>query len=104
MSKKRRKQSFGGKPSVKEVKQKKSLRLEIVEKMSTLATAGFGLVAALAWNEAIQDLFKIAFPDKDSLTAKFVYAMFITVLIVLITWWFGRATKKLKDAISGEKQ
>lgn len=32
----------------------KGLRLEIVRQMLTLATSAFGLVAALAWNTAIQ--------------------------------------------------
>ena len=32
----------------------KKFRQELVKQMVTLATAGFGLVAALAWNDAIQ--------------------------------------------------
>ena len=34
----------------------KSLRLAILEQMAVLAAGGFGLVAALAWNDAIQAL------------------------------------------------
>lgn len=37
---------------------KVKLRMELVEKMSVLITAAFGLVAALARNVAIQNLFK----------------------------------------------
>jgi len=31
---------------------------EVIDKISQLMAAAFGLVAALAWNEPIQDLFK----------------------------------------------
>ncbi|KKS74593.1 MAG: Pyruvate flavodoxin/ferredoxin oxidoreductase domain protein, partial [Parcubacteria group bacterium GW2011_GWA2_42_80] len=51
----------------------KSLRLEILENVSKLATAGLGLVAALAWNDAIQTLFKMIFGEQSAVWAKFVY-------------------------------
>lgn len=48
--------------------------------------AGFGLVAGLAWNDAIQALFKELFPlDKNSLIAKFLYAFIITVVVVIVS-------------------
>lgn len=76
--------------------EQQSLRVEMLEKMHTLATAGFGLVAALAWNSAIQDLFNLFFPNQESLIAKFLYAIVITVLIVLVTSRLGKATATLK--------
>jgi len=80
---------------------KKNLKLEILEKMSTLATAGFGLVAALAWNSAIQAFFKQInlFGEKDSITAKFIYAVVITFIIVLITFLIGRSINKIKEEL-----
>ncbi|MFH0898761.1 MAG: DUF5654 family protein, partial [bacterium] len=68
----------------KEEDEKIKLKIEIIEKVSTLATAGFGLVAALAWNSAIQDLFSIFFPEQESLIAKFSYALIITIFVVLV--------------------
>lgn len=48
--------------------------------------AGFGLVAALAWNDAIQTLVKYAFPfESGTLVAKFVYALIITLVVVIIS-------------------
>lgn len=44
-----------------------------VEKISILITAAFGLVAALAWNEAIQELFKQLFTPENERMAKFIY-------------------------------
>lgn len=48
---------------------KVKVRIELVEKMSALITAAFGLVAALAWNSAIQNVFKQVFGDSESLLA-----------------------------------
>lgn len=77
----------------------KKLRLEILEKMSSLVIAGFGLVAALAWNEAIQDLFKRIeiFGVKGSLLAKFFYAILITVVVVVVTYYLSKSVEKLKN-------
>jgi len=78
----------------------KSLRLEILEKIFQLATAGFGLVAALAWNDAIQEMFKEIFGTQSTILAKFIYALLITVLVVLITYKMGNVVNRLKEQIS----
>ncbi|MBI2050211.1 MAG: hypothetical protein HYT31_00215 [Parcubacteria group bacterium] len=77
---------------------KKRLKLEILEHMATLATAGFGLVAALAWNSAIQDLFEKAnvFGEPDGIAVKFIYAALVTAIVVLVTMGIGRSISKLK--------
>lgn len=85
--------------------EKKSLRLEILEKVSTLVTAGFGLVAALAWNDAIKAMFDSLFPAPGgNLLAKFGYALVITILIVLVTIQLGRAVNLAKKQLKKEKQ
>ncbi|MEK7188892.1 MAG: DUF5654 family protein [Patescibacteria group bacterium] len=78
---------------------KKRLRLEILEQMATLATAGFGLVAALAWNSAIQDLFaKVnVLGSQDSVAVKFIYAGAVTAIVVLVTVAISRSISKLKE-------
>ncbi len=40
---------------------------EVLDKMVQLVTAAFGLVAALAWNEAIQGLFTLIFGEAGDL-------------------------------------
>jgi len=75
----------------------KELKKEILEKLTTLATAGFGLVAALAWNDAIQTFFKQIFGDQSGLWAKFVYAVIITILVVIVTTQLGRIASKLNN-------
>jgi len=88
------------------MKNNNNLRLEILEKLSTLATAGFGLVAALAWNSAIQDLVKKVdiFGKPDSLLAKFMYAVIITVFVVMVTFTIGRSVNKIKDKLGLNKE
>jgi len=78
---------------------KKSLKLEILEKIASLMTAGFGLVAALAWNEAIREFFATIFPKPNLLLGKFIYALLITVLVVIITVKLGKIIGKIKERI-----
>jgi hypothetical protein len=70
------------------------LRLEILDKMTQLSTSAFGLVASLAWNDAIQGFFKRFYSDQQGLVAKFIYATLITVLIVFITIQLGRLSNR----------
>ncbi len=61
-----------------------------------LITSAFGLVAALAWNTAIQELFKRYFGDASSLTAELSYAVVVTIIAVVATLWIGRISERLK--------
>lgn len=73
------------------------MKQEVVQKFSDLITAGFGLVAALAWNEAIQSLFKEDGP-LSFLAARgtWGYAVFVTILAVILTLRIGRLAQKAK--------
>lgn len=74
----------------KETKKEKDIKIEFIGKITTLLTAGFGLVAALAWNDAIQELFKLIPFKNTEVGAKFIYAIFITLIIVLIVFYANR--------------
>lgn len=74
-----------------------SLRIEIIDKISTLAAAGFGFVAALAWNDAIQSLFQRFFSSGSGIAAKFIYALVATAAVVVVTTRLGRLSEKLKN-------
>jgi Family of unknown function (DUF5654) len=55
---------------------------EILDKSSQLVTTALGLVAALAWNEAIQQLFTQLLGDAGgALAAKFFYAVLVTLVV-----------------------
>jgi hypothetical protein len=52
--------------------------------MIGLATAAFGMVAALAWNAAITELFKAVFGQAGGIVGLFVYAIVVTAIAVLV--------------------
>ncbi|MFA6429217.1 MAG: DUF5654 family protein [Patescibacteria group bacterium] len=76
-----------------------NIKLQTLEKMLELMTAAFSLVAALAWNDAIQSLFKRIFGDASSIYAKFAYAVLITVIIVILSHRVAKVTRALKKKL-----
>lgn len=91
---------------MKETKEKdSSLALEVLDKINSLAAAGFGVVAALAWNDAIKGFFNLYFPTpQGNVWAQLLYAIVLTAIIVLITVYLARSTKKIKDLVVKEKK
>lgn len=75
-----------------------ALSVEVIEKLAALITAAFGLVAAIAWNTAIQEIFVYFFGEQSSIPAMLGYAVFVTILAVLFTIWIGIAANKAKAA------
>ncbi len=73
------------------------LSVEILDKLTALMITGFGLVAALAWNDTIKLLFKEVFGPQETLWAMFAYAIFVTILIVLITIYLSRLLRIAKE-------
>lgn len=63
----------------------KSLTSEIAARVLELATSALGLVAALAWNDAVQAVFKEYFPTTSGIAAKFIYAVVVSALIIAVT-------------------
>lgn len=89
----------------KTIAEKKSLKLEILEKMAQLVTTGFGIVAALAWNDLIKKFFERLFPrPEDNLLAMFGYAVVITALIVVVTYLLGKWVEGAKNQLSEAKK
>ncbi|MDP3996313.1 MAG: DUF5654 family protein [bacterium] len=70
---------------------KSGITFEIREKTLGYVTAGLGLVAGLAWNDAIKSFIEFIFPKKgNSVSAKFVYALLITLAVVTLTAYLVR--------------
>jgi Family of unknown function (DUF5654) len=71
----------------------------VIVQVITLMSTSFGLVAALAWNEAIKeyvDVFiKPYFAKGSGVISLFVYALVITVIAVLITIQSTRVLERL---------
>jgi hypothetical protein len=73
------------------------LSAEVLDKFSELITTALGLVAAQAWNEAIQQLFTQLLGEAGgALAAKFFYAFIVTLIVIFATISVGRATERAK--------
>lgn len=66
-----------------------------LQTMITLASASLGLVAALAWNEAIRTTIKTYFGTEESLAGLYTYAILATVIAVLVVMLLGRAAARV---------
>jgi len=75
------------------------LKIEILDKLSTLITAAFGFVAAFAWNEAFKVVFLGGVKAENHPIVLVVYAMFVSVLAVLLIIMIARATRKAKSKL-----
>ena len=66
------------------------LHKEILKQMLTLATSAFGLVAALAWNQLIQEVVnsyvKPLLGGASGIVSLLIYAVVVTVLAVVIIY------------------
>jgi uncharacterized membrane protein (DUF106 family) len=87
------------KKKIAEEKKEVRFRRKLLEEMLRLSTSGFGLVAALSWNELIKTAiaqYVEPFVGKDSgIISLLIYAVIVTVLAVTVTYSLTR----LKDRI-----
>ncbi|MDA1038256.1 MAG: DUF5654 family protein [bacterium] len=75
--------------------QNETVKNEVQEKIVTYMGAAFGFVAGLAWNDAVKALIDTLFPlSKDGLIAKFIYAILVTVVVVVVTIYLQRILRK----------
>ena len=71
------------------------LRKEVREKTFSYILAAMGLVAGLAWNEAIKSLIEYFYPASQSgILAKFLYAVLITLVVVIISTYLVKLSAK----------
>ena len=73
---------------------KKTTRM-ILQSMIRLSSAALGLVAALAWNDAINDTIKLLLGGSESLASKYTYAVFATVIAVAVVLVLTRIAAKV---------
>ena len=80
------------------VKRTSRFSAEVVATMISLASAAFGVVAALAWNTAITQAFAEAFGKNVAgrLSALFVYAVVVTLIGVIVIVLLGRLAARIR--------
>lgn len=80
-------------PTQKEI----ALRQKLIDEMLRLSTSGFGLVAALAWNDLIrktvEQYIEPVVGKGSSLISMFIYALIVTVLAVSVTYYLTKLKK-----------
>jgi hypothetical protein len=76
----------------------------VLQSMISLSSAALGLVAALAWNDAIKETIKIILGGDDTLASKYTYAIFATIIAVIVVIVLARVAAKVggEAAISRE--
>ena len=75
-----------------------SNRTVYLQTMISLASAAFGVVAALAWNGAITALVKQIFGTGGQIVSLFLYAILITIIAVLVMVNLGQLAARTAEA------
>ncbi len=72
---------------------------EIAIQTLTLVSSALGLIAALAWNQAITEYVNVYikpyFAKGSAVISLFIYAIFITVITVIVAMQMARIKEKL---------
>ncbi len=78
----------------------KKYQAEVIKQMLKLSTSGFGLVAALAWNELIKafinDYIKTKIGVGSGILSLVIYAVLVTTLAVVVTLQLARLAKRVE--------
>ena len=75
-----------------------------VQTMITLASASLGLVAALAWNEAIKATIIQMVGKEDSLTGLYTYAILATLIAVTVLIILGWIASRIGGSAAIERE
>ena len=75
-----------------------SNRSAYLQTMISLASAAFGVVAALAWNSAITALVRQLFGTGAQIVSLFIYAIIITIIAVIVMVNLGKLAERSGEA------
>lgn len=82
--------------------QKRKLHVAVVKRMVNLITAAFGLVAALAWNNVIQEFVntyvKRYLEFGSGVISLLIYAFLITILAVVVTYQLTKIVERIEQS------
>lgn len=83
----------------------RAVKREVQRQVLGYMLAALGLVAGLAWNEAIKESIEYLFPlGKNTLLAKFSYAGLITLVAVIISIYLTRLLGEKEKREQEEKK
>jgi len=88
-------------PKINPPKSSKEIPQAVIKQMTTLATSGFGLVAALAWNNVIKETVDIYIKpligEKSGLFSLIIYAILVTALALIVTLQLSKLEQKISN-------
>lgn len=82
--------------SLADEEKEEPMKVIVLDKIAALVTAAFGLVAALAWNDAIKAIFREIFGEADSIGPMLIYAIIVTIAAVILTIIVARSVVNAK--------
>ncbi len=71
------------------------MKSEFVHQTTTFIIGAFSLVAALAWNSTIESIFKQFFNTPDKISAKLIYSVIVTLIVIIAIIWLQKADQRL---------
>ena len=76
----------------------------IIQTMITLASAALGLVAALAWNEAIKETIVTLLGKDEGLLGLYIYAILATAIAIVVLLILARAASRVGGEAAIERE
>ena len=78
-------------------KLQKELKNNVITQTITFVTAAFGVVAALAWNEAIKAWLESFIKTGNGAIALTIYALIVTIMSVIISMFLVWFKQKIQN-------
>lgn len=79
-------------------KETQEIQKEIRKRTVSYILAALAFITGLAWNEFVKALIEYLFPlARDTLWTKFIYAVFLTLVVVLVSVYLARIFKVKAD-------
>lgn len=83
--------------NMRKVKRNFIFHKELLQQLVTLSTSAFGLAAALAWNDTIQQAVKDFIEPRipgSGILSRLIYALLVTLFAVIITFELSRLASR----------
>lgn len=68
----------------------KRIRDSLKERIITIVIASLGLIAALAWDDALKHLFEKLLGGLSNLTEEIIYAIIVTAIAAAVSVYLGK--------------
>ncbi len=74
--------------------ERKQVQGAVRERMMASITGALGLIVGLAWNDAVKSAIESVFPVGSGISAKFIYAIVLTLVIAIAIYYISKFFEK----------